>query len=358
MSSDQRSVLVIGPSWVGDLVLAQAFLMALRDRGVAAVDVVTPPGPFPLLERIPEVREAFVLKARHGELGLGVRWEMARHLKTRNYDQAYILPSSLKSALLPALAGIPVRTGHRGEFRFGLVNDIRPELPDSFDGPHRNVRGFLGLVAPEVATADVLPRPRLRVDGANQKQLAARFDLGSARSVIALAPGSAFGPSKRWPAEHFRSLAQRLAGEGRVILVIGGPAEKSLGEEIVRDADGSCLNLCGQTSLTDAVDLLALADVTVANDSGLAHVAGAVGSPVVVLFGPTSPRFSAPLTDRSEKLHLGLDCSPCGERTCPLGHHRCLRDITPDEVMRRIEALGVLEEGARGKKEAEPETGV
>lgn len=339
MAAEQPTVLVIGPSWVGDLVMAQTLFTALLDRGVAAVDLVTPPAPFPLVERIPELREAFVLKTRHGELGLGARRDLARRLRARRYDQAYVLPSSLKSALLPALAGIPVRTGHRGEFRYGLINDRQPELPDSFEGSDRNVRGYLGLLGPEAAMAEVLPRPRLRVSQGNQQQLAARFRLEPADSIVALAPGAAFGPSKRWPEEHFRSLARRLAERGRTILVLGGPDEGAVGEEIVRDTNGAGRNLCGRTSLTDAVDLLALAEVAVANDSGLAHVAAAVDTPVVVLFGPTSPRFAAPLAARSETLYLGLDCSPCLERRCPLGHHRCLRDISIEEVVRAIDRL-------------------
>lgn len=341
MIAEQRSVLVVGPSWVGDLVMAQAFFMALRERGVAAVDVVTPPGPHALLDRIPEVREGFLLEARHGELGWGERRALARRLRKRRYDQAYVLPSSLKSALLPALARIPLRTGHRGELRLGLVNDVQPELPDSFDGSDLNVRGYLALLGPEAATAPVIPRPHLRVDPENQSRLSARFELGGGGPVVALAPGAAFGPSKRWPGEHFRSLAARLAGEGRTIVVLGGPDEEALGEEIAGAAGPAGRNLCGQTSLTDAVDILALAEVAVANDSGLAHVAGAVETPVVVLFGPTSPRFAAPLAARSEELYLGLGCSPCSHRTCPLGHHRCLRYITVDEVMASVEKLSI-----------------
>jgi heptosyltransferase-2 len=340
MAAEQSTVLVVGPSWVGDLIMAQTLFTALLDRGVAAVDLVTPPAPFPLAERIPEIRETFLLETRHGELGLGVRRALARELRSRRYDQAYILPSSLKSALVPALAGIPVRTGHRGEFRYGLVNDLQPELPDSFEGSDRNVRGYLGLLGPEAATVEVLPRPRLRVSRENQRKLATRFGLEPGDSIVALAPGAAFGPSKRWPEEHFRALALRLVELGRIVLVLGGPDEEATGEEIVRDTDGAGRNLCGRTSLTDAVDLLALADVAVANDSGLAHVAAAVDTPVVVLFGPTSPRFAAPLTARSEKVYLGLECSPCFERSCPLGHHRCLRDITVDEVVRAIGRLG------------------
>lgn len=335
MTPDQRTVLVVGPSWVGDMVQAQIFLTTLLDRGDAtAVDVVAPPGSFPILERIPEVRERFLLSTAHGELGLGSRWALARELRSRRYDQAYVLPSSLKSALLPALARIRVRTGHRGEFRYGLLNDVRPLEPQPRD---RNVRGYLGLIG--AADLDPLPTPRLRVDVDNQRALLGRLDLDPAARVAALAPGAAAGPAKRWPVESFRELAHRLSGSGRTVWILGGPGEVELGEEIARGSETTVRNLCGHTSLTDAVDLLALAEVTVSNDSGLGHVAGAAGSPVVVPFGPTSPDHSAPLAVRSEHLYLGLECSPCFEATCPLGHHRCLRDIRVEDVLRRVEEV-------------------
>jgi heptosyltransferase-2 len=179
------------------------------------------------------------------------------------------------------------------------------------------------------------------VDAENQARLTTRFELGGNGPVVALAPGAAFGPSKRWPEEHFRSLARHLAQQGRTVVVMGGADEEALGEEIARSAGPSGRNLCGRTALTDALDILALAEVAVANDSGLAHMAGAVETPAVVLFGPTTPRFAAPLAARSDNLYLGLDCSPCFKRTCPLGHHRCLRDITVDEVIDRIDELAV-----------------
>jgi heptosyltransferase-2 len=338
MSVDQRTVLVVGPSWVGDMVLAQVFFRALREQGgVAALDVVAPPGAFPILERVPEVRDAFLLRTRHGRLGLAARWRLARQLRSRGYDQAYVLPSSLKSALLPALAGVRVRTGYRGEMRFGLINDVRPN--PAAERSDRNVRGFLGLLGSRQAAVDTLPPPRLRVDRDKQRQLVTRLGLSTAAPVVALAPGAAHGPAKRWPAERYRALAARLTEAGRTVWILGGPDERPLGEEIARSGGDEVRDLCGVTTLSEAVDLLALADVTVANDSGLAHVAAAAGSPVVVLFGPTSPDFAAPLTDRSELLYRGLECSPCFERSCPLGHHRCMTDIAVEEVMRRVDRL-------------------
>lgn len=337
MIAHQRTILVVGPSWVGDMVMAQAFFMALRQQGdVGAVDVLAPPGAFPLLERMPEVRHRFCLSVRHRRLDLGPRLRLARQLRQRGYDQAYVIPSSVKAALVPALAGIPVRTGHRGEFRVGLINDVRPDTVHDSD---RNVRGYLGLLMPRVAADPVIPRPCLRVDAGNQAVLVAKFGLTVDRPIMALAPGAAFGPAKRWPVEHYRELASTLAGRGWAVWILGGPRECSLGDRIADRGDGAVRNLCGLTSLVDAVDLLALAAVAVSGDSGLSHVAGAAGSAVVALFGPTSPAFAAPLTDRAQQVYLEMGCSPCFARTCPLGHHRCMRDIRVEEVLHRVDGL-------------------
>jgi heptosyltransferase-2 len=316
VNRDQRTILVVGPSWVGDMVMAQALYIALeRQDDVHAVDVVAPPGGYAILERIPEVRERFLLEVRHGRLDLAVRWSLARSLRSRRYDQAYVLPSSFKSALLPFLAGIPKRTAYRGELRFGFINDVRQPVDHPLE---KNVRGYLGLL--EAGTRpDAVPRPRLRVDSDNQLRLFAAHDLDTDTPAAALAPGAAFGPAKRWPVQRFQELARRLSDAGKQVWVLGGKADRQLGDTIVEGLKGPVRNLCGRTTLPDAVDLLALARVTVSNDSGLMHVAAAAGSAVVGLFGPTSPDFAPPLTDHAEVLYR-TDL-PTRSSPLPARHH-------------------------------------
>ena len=314
--------------------MAQSLFKWLRSREEdVAIDVVAPPGPLSLTGRMPEVRKAVALDVSHGELHLGRRWSVGRGLRPRRYDQAIVLPSSFKSALLPWFAGIPTRTGYRGELRFGLLNDIR-----SLNGAasEQNVRGYLGLgVSPGEAEPPDVPRPALRVDSENRDRLVRELGLQEERPVVALAPGAAYGPSKRWPAERFARLAERVAGRGAAVWVLGTAADASVGEAIVHGIRGA-RNLCGSTTLTDAVDVLSLADAVVANDSGLMHVAAAVGSPVVAIFGPTAPTFAPPLSDRSTVLYRGVACSPCEHRDCPYGHHDCMQTITVDDVARSI----------------------
>jgi len=328
----QRTLLVVGPSWVGDMVMAQALFKVLKrqDRDLA-IDVVAPPGALPLTGRMPEVRKSIALPVGHGALGLRTRWRVARDLGRRSYDRAIVLPLSYKSALLPLFAGIPLRTGYRGEWRFGLINDMR--RAETFEA-EQNVRGYLGLAAQGTnGLGGTVPRPALTVDRENQRRLVTDLSLRLDRPVVALAPGAAQGPAKRWPARRFGELAAMLSDAGCAVWVMGGPDDWELGEVVLDRVDGGGVNLAGRTTLPDAVDLLNLTSVAVSNDSGLMHVAAAAGSRVVALYGPTSPAFAPPLTDEAVVVYTGIECSPCFKPTCPLGHHKCMGDISADDVM-------------------------
>lgn len=332
------ATLIVGPSWVGDMVMAQGLIMALKQRDPEpAVDVVAPAWSVPLLERMPEVRGAIVLDVAHGELGWGKRRALGRSLCDRGYDQALVLPRSLKSALVPWFARIPERTGYRGEWRYGLLNDVRrldrERLPEA-------ARRWLALAyPPDTPVPASVPAPRMRPDRANQQALTERLNLRTDRPVVALMPGAEYGSAKRWPAERYATVAKRLAERGVSVWVFGSPAERALGETVVAEAGEQAVNLCGRTRLPDAVDLLALADAAVSNDSGLMHVAGAVGAFVVAIYGPTSPRYTPPLTDHGRILYRDLECSPCFARECPLGHHNCMLEISPARVLDALPAL-------------------
>jgi len=333
-------VLVVGPSWVGDMVMAQALYKLLKERSPRAeIHVVAPPWSVPVLERMAEVARGIELAVGHGELGLSRRMELARGLRPEGYARAIVLPRSLKAALVPWLAKVPVRTGFRGELRYGLLNDVRT-LDSSLD---QTVKRFvaLGLPRGEAAPA-ALPtawQPRLRSDAWNLERLRAQHGFAGAR-LVALMPGAEYGPAKRWPAAHFGALAASLASAGADVIVLGSAKERAIGDEVVaRAADARVRNLTGATSLSDVVDLLAAADVAVSNDSGLLHVAAAAGAPVVALYGSSSPHFTPPLTDAAAVVSLGLECSPCFARECPLKHLRCLNDLTPTMVLRAIETL-------------------
>jgi heptosyltransferase-2 len=176
------------------------------------------------------------------------------------------------------------------------------------------------------------PVPALRVDTTNRAALLERLQLGGSPAV-ALMPGAAYGPAKQWPVAHFAELARLLGAQGHQVWVLGSASERELGERI-REAGASAVrNLCGETRLEDTVDLLSAARAAVTNDSGLMHVAAAAGTHVVAIYGSSSPRFTPPLTASRTIHYLGLDCSPCFQRDCPLGHLRCLREIAPRSVL-------------------------
>jgi len=289
---------------------------------------------------MPEVARGIELAVGHGEVGLRRRWNLARRLRGERYTRAIVLPRSAKSALVPWLARIPLRTGFRGEWRYGLLNDVRT-LEPRLD---QTVKRFLALGMPRGAPVpDPLPtslQPRLRSDAKNLERLRVAHGLMPGVRLAALMPGAEYGPAKRWPAAHYGALAAALAQADADVVVLGSAKERPIGDEVAaRAASARVRNLCGATSLADVVDLTAAADVAISNDSGLLHVAAAAGAPVVAIYGSSSPKFTPPLTDAAAIVSLSIECSPCFARECPLGHLRCLNDLTPATVLRAVEAI-------------------
>ncbi|MBF0178007.1 MAG: lipopolysaccharide heptosyltransferase II [Magnetococcales bacterium] len=339
MTIMSRPLLVIGPSWVGDMVLAQSlFKMLAMCRPGVALDVLAPLWSHPLLARMPEVRHALELPVGHGVLGLGVRYRLGCRLRERGYGQAILLPNSLKSALVPYWAGIPRRTGFLGEWRWGLLNDIRPldrsRLPRTVD---RFVA--LGLDPGEDLPVSV-PVPSLRAEPADPC-LSGKWPrlLDTRAPVLVLCPGAEYGPAKQWPVEHFALLARRQVQRGWQVWVLGSGKEMLLGERIAAQGGEGVINLAGSTQLGEAIDLMAQARAVVTNDSGLMHVAASLDVPVLALFGSSDPDHTPPLGEKAQILSLRLSCSPCWRRRCPLGHLDCLRQITPDRVATILEDL-------------------
>ena len=326
------SVLVVGPSWVGDMVMAQALFKLLKARvPERPIDVLAPGWSLPIVARMPEVRAGIALDTAHGELGIGKRRAIARSLG--EYAQAIVLPRSLKAALVPFFAGIPRRTGFRGESRVWLINDTRPFDKAVLDQTVKRFT-FLGLERRESLPAE-LPEPALSVDRDRQQALVESLGLTLEGPVVAFMPGAEYGPAKCWPLEYFTELALRLDAAGYTVWVLGSAKDKPAGDQIA--SGSSAANLCGRTSLADAIDVLALAEQAVSNDSGLMHIAAAVGTHVHGIYGSSSPAFTPPLTSARTIHHLDIDCSPCFERECPLGHLKCLRDIDPLFVAEAID---------------------
>ncbi len=330
-------ILVVGPAWVGDAVMAQSLFKLLKQRRpVPTIDVLAPPWSQALLERMPEVSTIIALPLGHGQLGLRVRHRLGWKLRTKHYRQAIVLPNSLKSALIPFWARIPRRTGFVGELRWGLLNDVRrldkTRLP-------RMVQRFAALgLAQGASLPEQLPRPALRVNADQRAATLAKYGLEpDATPVLGLCPGAEYGPAKRWPAAFFAEVAAAELIRGWAVWIFGSARDSPLGNEINARTHGACVDLTGRTSLAEAVDLMSLATVVVSNDSGLMHVAAALDRGLIALYGSSTPDFTPPLSDKAAVLSLQLPCSPCFERQCPLGHTNCLNDLLPARVLTAIE---------------------
>ncbi len=304
-------------------------LAALKHQG-AEITVLAPRFTHGVLQRMDEVTHLLDHPFPHGSLDLSGRRRLGRTLKASGFTQAILLPNSFKSALVPWFAKIPQRTGFIGEQRQWLLNDAR--ALDRHALPLM-VQRFLSLADAQGLCPDPCPRPRLTIHPEAQQRTRERLGLTSAQPIAILCPGAEYGPAKRWPPHHYAHVAQQWIKEGWQIWILGSPKDRPVGEAIATTLSGPVHNLCGTTTLDEAVDLMALAQRVVTNDSGLMHVAAALERPLVALFGSSSPKFTPPLSPSAQVLSLNLDCSPCFKRECPLGHLHCLVNLTPESVI-------------------------
>ena len=319
--------LVIAPQWIGDAVMAEPLLATLAERG-ERLTVAALPWVAPVFRAMPQVAEIVELPFAHGRLDWAERRRIAATLRDR-FDLAYVLPNSIKSALLPRLAGVPTRIGYAGEGRRLLLNRRL-----------RNPAGRPPMVAFYGALAgkdfDPSRTPRLHLDEATAQEALRTADV-SPRGYWAFAPGAEYGPAKRWPPAHYAALARSLHGaDGAPVVLLGSPGEAELCESIAAAAPGACRVLAGRTRLLEAMAIIASARGLASNDSGLMHVAAAFGVPQVAVFGSTSPKHTPPLNARARilwlKEELQLDCMPCFARTCRYGHTQCLVGVAPERV--------------------------
>lgn len=344
-------ILVVAPSWIGDALLAQPLLRRLHEKlGHVRIDALAPPWCGPLLERMPEIEEVIASPFAHGELKLRERWKLGRELSARRYDQAIVLPNSFKSALIPFFADIPLRAGYAGEFRYGLLNLVHKL--DAAKLPLMAERYVQLAEKPGAKLPRPLPRVRLQFDPVNTARTTARLGLDRSRPVAVFCPGAEYGPAKRWPVRHFAVLARELAARGYAVWLIGSGKDTALGEEIRAQSENACANLCGQTDLAAAVDLISCAKLVVSNDSGLMHVAAALGKPLVALYGSSSPEHTPPLSlsaqpESARIARIQIECSPCFARNCPLGHFKCMNDLAPARVLAELDLLLAEREALR-----------
>lgn len=334
-----QRILIVGPAWVGDMVMAQPLMMLLKQRYPAVlIDVLAPDWSRPLLERMPEVHQAISMPIAHGELALAKRKAIALTLKANRYDQAIVLPNSFKSALIPWWAKIVKRTGWLREMRGLLLTDGRSLDKQQYP---LMIERFMALgLEPGAAIPTPYFHPHFKVAADNVLTARTKFSLTNTDSkILALCPGAEFGPAKRWPDEYYAEVANQWLDKGWQVWLFGSKNDIPVCEQIHQATAGRCISLAGKTSLAEAIDLLSQANAVVTNDSGLMHIAAALGKPIVAVYGSTDPSFTPPLAEQVKIVRLGLDCSPCFKRECPLQHLNCLKQLQPAQVMSALEQL-------------------
>ena len=343
MTEPTKKYLIVGPSWVGDMVMAQSLLIDIKQREPnASIDMLAPAWTGALTDRMPEVNTLIEGDLPHGKLALKERWQLAQRLKSgayTPYTDAILLPNSLKSALIPWLAKIPTRTGFVGEQRWGLLNDIR-KLNKSY--LPMTVQRFIALGMNKGAAARSvasIPAPQLVVNNSQVTEVLAKNNLNTEQQVLVLCPGAEFGASKKWPEAHYADVGQHYLNQGWQVWLMGSQNDVASCEQINQKMNGQATVLAGQTKLPEAIDLISCASLVVSNDSGLMHIAAALHRPVVAVYGSTDPAHTPPLSENSAIARLGLECSPCFKRECPLGHLDCLHKLLPEQIIASAEGL-------------------
>lgn len=342
-----HSILIIAPNWIGDAVTTQPLLANLKTLYPdSKIDVLASNWVAPIYRACSEVHEVIEAKFEHRKLQWGLRRQLAKKIEAKNYQACFVLPNSFKSALIPWIANIPFRIGYRGELRFGLIN-LALDNPRKINRPpmveHYSALSEL-LKDGELLQLTSLV-PKLNVSSTAKQSVQNKLQSANISSglIYVMCPGAEYGPTKRWPTEHFATLAQKLIAENPniQIVLLGSKSDHALGQEITSQVkiNGNLHNWCGNTSLDEAIALIGMSKAVVSNDSGLMHIAAALNTPQVAIFGSSDPVHTPPLSDKAQVIWLNMPCSPCHKRECPLGHLRCLKDILPEQVLATLNTL-------------------
>jgi heptosyltransferase-2 len=337
-------ILVHEVNWLGDLVMSLPALNALRRAfPTARLSVLVDRRLAAFFDGTGWIDEVIWLHRASSASALAHLPRLIADLRARRFDLAVVFPNSFVSALRVALAGIPMRAGFVREGRGWMLT--RRAVPDSqLIKRHQmhywlamlkatlGIDGDFGQLAPEVETRHL----------ARMREWLAAHRSPQPR-LVAIAPTAAYGPAKEWPQSHYVALVSSLSERGAQSVLVGSAGDRPKCEAIAAACNSSMLIAAGQTDVGELMALLSLCDGFVGNDSGVAHLASALGIPTVAIFGSTSPLRTGPLGPRTEIIYRGIECSPCLARTCRFGHYRCLRDIEPREAVGALEKLGALD---------------
>lgn len=343
-----HSILIIAPNWIGDAVMTQPLLASLKaQHPESKIDVLASAWVAPIYRACSEVHEVIEAKFEHKQLQWGLRKQLAQDFAQKKYQACFVLPNSFKSTLIPWLANIPFRIGYRGELRFGLINVAlnnpskvnRPPMVEHYLALGRLLNGGQASLITSNLT------PKLRISSVAQQLMQNKLQGANINpdNIYVMCPGAEYGSTKRWPTSHFAELAQSVITNNpqNQIILLGGKGDKPLAQdiEVKANRDGHIHNWCGHTSLDEAIALIGMSKAVISNDSGLMHVAAALKTPQVAIFGSSDPAHTPPLSDKAKVIWLNLPCSPCHKRECPLGHLKCLNEILPAQVLTTLNTL-------------------
>ncbi len=334
--------LIVGPSWVGDAVMAQTLYKLIKNSNKdAQIEVLSPNWSMPILERMEEVSRPIISPFNHGELKIKARFDFGKQLREEGYERAIVMTNSLKSSLIPFFAKIPVRTGWLGEMRIGLINDLRAKEMSNYP---LMIEQFAKLsINPNEDLKKSLPYPSLSVDSRNLKEQLVTLGINSEKPSIAICPGAEFGPAKKWPPNYYAEVCNDYLSNSWNVLVFGSLNDEITGNSIQGGIDKELsdhfFNLIGKTSLIDVIDLLSHCKKVVTNDSGLMHIAAAVDTPLVAVYGPSSPQFTPPLIDNHVVLRKFEGFDKIREGSEEHGYHESLIAIKPIEVLEGLDRL-------------------
>ena len=331
-------ILIVGPSWVGDMVMTQSICAALSQRyNAPQIDILAPEWSAPVISRMPEVNQSIASPLKHKQIALRQRYLIGKALRKNHYHQAIVVPGSWKSAIIPWVAAIPVRTGFLGEQRYGILNDHH-----QLDKNHlpTMLQRYLYLATLTVTkTPSSNHYPKLLAHDADQALQRFNLSLKKCKPVLALCPGAEFGGSKQWPLEYYAKIAMHQLNQGWQVWLFGSAKDQCTTAKINQLCQDACIDLAGKTKLGDAIDLLSMVDLVVTNDSGLMHVACALDRKVIAIYGSSSADHTPPLSENAKVLSLKLPCQPCFKRDCPLGHFACMKQLKPDQVLSQIRVM-------------------
>lgn len=348
MSNSKFKILIIGPSWIGDMVMAQSLFIKLKELNPNCEITVTAPNwSLPLLERMPEISKTLANPFGHGDFAFGKRREMGKKLKDENFDLAIILPNSFKSALVPYFAQIKKRRGLKGEQRYIVLNEIykniKKKLPlmvQRYVALAYNPTEFLPQKPEDLGK---IPFPHLNANKENIPQICQNLSIEHNDHVLGICPGAEYGNAKRWPAEYYAKVAETWIKNRGIAYIFGSHKDLPVAQNLINAIDEKYRNKCfiitGKTSLPEAVDLLAGCEIVVTNDSGLMHVTAAVKTPLVAIYGSSTTNYTPPLSDKAEVVALDLKCRPCFKRECPFSTTECLKKIYPNIVLEKINKM-------------------